>query len=119
LFRGGDCDLGGERRSLAYLENGMIFADRAILGHIAAGLAHQPDRSGVHGFTTAGADKTGVGSRHCVSGKMLSQSYPTGSEFARKARQITSPISVMDGTKALKRRAAPQVPNGSAFRYDV
>ena len=43
---------------------GMLLADGAVLGHVASGLAHEPDRRAVDGLGFAGADEAGIGGRH-------------------------------------------------------
>ncbi len=61
---GGDGDLGGERGILADLDDGMALADGAVFGHVAAGLAHEPDGDGVAGLGFAGANEEGVRGGH-------------------------------------------------------
>ena len=51
LQRDGDGELG----MAADLEQGIALAQRAILRHVAAGLAHEPDRRGVDGLASAGS----------------------------------------------------------------
>mgnify|MGYP000179471320 CR=1 FL=1 len=52
-------DLVGEIGVLrAFAETGMAIAQVAIHLHVAAGLAHDPDRGTVNGFTPQGAQKT-------------------------------------------------------------
>ena len=65
-FGSGDGDLGGERWSLADLEKRVLLADRAILGHVASGLPHEPDGRAVDSLRFAGANEAGIGSRHEV-----------------------------------------------------
>ena len=61
---GGDGHFGGEFRLLADFDQRMVLADVAVFLHVAAGLAHEPDRSGFHRKPLAGAYKQGVGSGH-------------------------------------------------------
>ena len=63
-FGGGNGDLGGKRGLLADFEKRMLLADRAIFGHIASGLAHEPDGRAVDGLRFAGAHEAGIWSRH-------------------------------------------------------
>ena len=63
-FGGGDGDFGGERGLLADFEQGMLLANGAILGHVASGLAHEPDGSALDGLGLAGANEEGIGGRH-------------------------------------------------------
>ena len=44
-FSRGDGYFGGERGLFADFEQGMLLANGAILGHVASGLAHEPDGS--------------------------------------------------------------------------
>ena len=71
-FGGGDGDFGGDRGSAADFEEGVVFADGHVLGHIAAGLAEEPDGSAVDGLAEAGADEAarscGGGVRCCGAG---------------------------------------------------
>jgi len=52
---GGDGDFGGDFGGAADFEEGVMLADGHVLGHIAAGLAEEPDGSAVHGLAEAGA----------------------------------------------------------------
>src|ERR1700761_8400824 len=56
---GGDGDLGGEGGGAADVEEGVVAADGHVLGHVAAGLAEEPDGSAVDGLAQAGADEAG------------------------------------------------------------
>ena len=42
----------------------MLLADGAVLGHVASGLAHEPDRRAVDGLRLAGANEAGIRGRH-------------------------------------------------------
>jgi len=42
----------------------MLLANRAILLHVAAGLAHEPDRSSIDRLRLAGAHEDGIGGGH-------------------------------------------------------
>jgi hypothetical protein len=42
----------------------VLLANRAILGHVASGLAHEPDGSAVDGLGFAGANEDGIGRGH-------------------------------------------------------
>src|SRR5690606_9937929 len=46
-----------ELRRLADLEERVFFPERTVLGHVAAGLTHEPNRRHIHGLTTTGAQK--------------------------------------------------------------
>ena len=48
-------DLERELGRLADLEHRVLLAERAVLGHVAARLAHHPDGRAVHGLAAAGA----------------------------------------------------------------
>ena len=60
-FRGCDGDFGGECRLLADFQKRVLLADCAVLGHVASGLAHEPDGSAVDRQGFAGADEGGIG----------------------------------------------------------
>ena len=55
---GGDGDLGGELGCAADVEQGVAAADGAVLRHVAAGLAEEPDGGAVDGEAEAGAKET-------------------------------------------------------------
>ena len=55
-------DLGGNLRVLDRLEKGVLLAQLAVLGDVAAGLAHQPDRWPLRALPTGRADEQVVGS---------------------------------------------------------
>ncbi len=63
-FGGRDGDFGGERGLLADFEQGMLLANGAVLGHVASGLTHEPDRSSLGGLGLAGANEDGIGRGH-------------------------------------------------------
>ena len=63
-FGGGDGDFGGELRLPADFEERMVLADGPVLGHVAAGLAHEPDGRAVDGLGLAGANEVGIWGRH-------------------------------------------------------
>ena len=63
-FRGRDGDLGGELGLLADLDERMLFADGAVFGHVASGLAHEPDGRAVDRLRLAGFDEAGFRGRH-------------------------------------------------------
>ena len=56
-FGRGDGDIGGDVGGAADVEEGVVFADRHVLGHVTTGLAEEPNGSAVHGATEAGADE--------------------------------------------------------------
>ena len=56
-------DLSGELGRLAELEQRVLLAQRAVLGHVAAGLAHEPDGRRVDGLAAAGAEEAIVHGR--------------------------------------------------------
>ena len=60
-FSGFDGDLGRDGGLLADFDQGILLADGAVLGHVASGLAHEPDRSAFGGLSLGGADKERVG----------------------------------------------------------
>ena len=49
---------------LADLEKRVLFADRAVLGHVATGLAHEPDGCAIDRLRLAGANEVGIRGRH-------------------------------------------------------
>src|SRR5690242_10188468 len=51
-------DLGRQLGRLDHLQKAVARADRTVLGHIAAGLAHKPNRRAVGLLAAAGAQKT-------------------------------------------------------------
>ena len=59
-----DGDLGRDLRLLADLDQGILFADGAVLSHVASSLAHEPDWSAFGGLSLGGANKERVGGRH-------------------------------------------------------
>ena len=54
----------GEFRLLADFEQRVLLANRAVLRHVAPGLAHEPDGSAVDSLRFAGANEEGVGCGH-------------------------------------------------------
>ncbi len=82
---GRDGDFGGERGLLADFDEGVVLADFAVLGHVAARLAHKPDRCRVGGKTFTGTDEDRIGRRH------------RRSKFIR-AGEIALVMRVTDGT---------------------
>ena len=42
----------------------MLLANGAVLGHVASGLAHEPDRSALDGLGSAGANEDGIRCGH-------------------------------------------------------
>ena len=58
---GGDGDFGGDVRGAADFEEGVVLADGHVLGHVAAGLAEEPDGGAVDGLAEAGADEAAGG----------------------------------------------------------
>ena len=60
-FGGGDRDFGGDGGSAADFEQGVMAADGHVFGHVAAGLAKEPDGGAVYGLAEAGADETAGG----------------------------------------------------------
>ena len=63
-FSGGDGDFGGDCGLLADFEQGMLLANGAVLGHVASGLAHEPDGSAIDGLGLAGANEERIGRGH-------------------------------------------------------
>ncbi len=59
-----DGDFGGDRGLLADFDKGVVLADFAVLGHIAARLAHKPDWGRVGGKTFTGTDEGRIRGRH-------------------------------------------------------
>ena len=53
-------DLGGEIRRPAQLQKCVGLAQRAVFGHVAAGLPHEPHRRAIDGFAPARAQETTV-----------------------------------------------------------
>ena len=62
-FGGGDGDLGGDLGGAADLEQGVVLADGHVLGHVAAGLAEEPDGRAIDGLAEAGTDESAGGSK--------------------------------------------------------
>ncbi len=56
---GGDGDLGGDGGRAADVEEGMVLADGHVLGHVATGLAEEPDGRAVDGLAETGSDEAG------------------------------------------------------------
>ncbi len=56
-------DLGGQLRRAAELEQGAPLAQHAVLGHVPAGLSHEPDGSGVDRLAPARAEEAIGGCR--------------------------------------------------------
>jgi hypothetical protein len=63
-FGGSNGDFGGECGLLADFEQGMLLANRAVLGHVASGLAHEPDGSSLDRLGLAGVNEDGIGCGH-------------------------------------------------------
>src|SRR5450755_651634 len=59
-----DGDLSGDLGLFADLNQRILFADGAVLRHVAASLAHEPDRSALGGVGLRGTDKERVWGRH-------------------------------------------------------
>src|SRR6202008_1895858 len=57
----------GEIRRPAKVEQGVARTKRAVLAHIAACLAHEPDGSGVDRLKAAGAEEPRTGYAQCVT----------------------------------------------------
>ena len=53
-------DLGGEIRRATQLQKCVVLAKRAVVGHVAAGLPHEPHRRAIDGFTPTCAQKSTV-----------------------------------------------------------
>jgi hypothetical protein len=51
-------DLRRQLRRLAHFENRVFGSERAIFGHVAAGLTHEPHGGALDRFTPAGFEKT-------------------------------------------------------------
>ena len=67
-------DFGGEIGRAADVEQRIALAQRAVLAHVAAGLAHEPDRRGVDrlppaGFEESAARRRSVGHLEEVAGE--------------------------------------------------
>jgi len=58
---GGDGDFGCDVGGAADVEERVVLADGHVLGHVAAGLAEEPDGCAVDGLAEAGADEAGGG----------------------------------------------------------
>ena len=71
-------DFGRQIGRAAQLEQGVAFAQRAVLAHVAPGLAHEPDWRGVDGLEAAGSEKTGTGVGQWVTLRRL-RARPTRS----------------------------------------
>src|SRR5438270_6045929 len=63
-LRGGNRDFGGERGLLADFQKRMLLAHGAIFGHVAPGLAHEPDGSALYRLRLASANEVAVGCGH-------------------------------------------------------
>jgi len=63
-FSGGDGDFGGEGGLLADFEQRVLLANGTVFGHVASGLAHEPDGSALDGLGFAGANEDGIGRGH-------------------------------------------------------
>jgi hypothetical protein len=61
---GGDCDFRGECGLLTDFQQRMLLANGAVLGHVASGLAHEPDGSAVARLGFAGANEDGIRGGH-------------------------------------------------------
>ena len=57
----GDGDFGGDFGGAADFEQGVVLADGHVLGHVAAGLAEEPDGGAVDGAAEAGTNETAAG----------------------------------------------------------
>jgi hypothetical protein len=54
-------DFGGEIGCSTNIEDAVPFAKAAVLGHVPAGLPHEPDRRRVNGFPPAGFEESAAG----------------------------------------------------------
>ncbi len=70
LFRGGDGDFGGDVGLLADFDQRVVLADVAILLHVAASLAQEPDRRAVNRLAQAGADEAAAIEERVRSGSV-------------------------------------------------
>ena len=97
-FRGCDGHFGGEARLLADLDQRMILADRAVFGHVAPRLAHEPDRRAVYGQGFAGAKEQELGAdiqNYCSTWRLAD-----GRRSQRIPRDIIhKPMPLTSGTK--------------------
>ena len=74
-------DLGGEVGRAAQIEERIALAQRAVLGHVAAGLPHEPDRRRVDRFAPAGFEES----------RFRRRSVGHLEEVARERHQIFEP----------------------------
>ncbi len=49
----------------------MLLANGAVFGHVASGLAHEPDGSAVGSLRFTREDESGVGGRHIVARSLI------------------------------------------------
>jgi len=64
----------------------MLFANGAVFGHVASGLAHEPDWGAVDGLGPAGANEDGIGGGH----ERITVAFSWGrTPFPWKAKALT------------------------------
>ena len=85
-------DFGRQIGRAAQLEQGVAFAQRAVLAHVAPGLSHEPDWRGVDGLEAAGSEKTGTGVGQWVTLRRL-RARPTRSS-SQSGLNLTSAPSL-------------------------
>src|SRR5208283_5716257 len=61
---GGDGDLGCDFGLFADFDKGVVLADVAVFLHVAAGLTHEPNGSGLYRQAPAGTHKQEIGGGH-------------------------------------------------------
>ena len=87
-------DRDGQLRLRADLKQGIALPQRAIVGHVPAGLAHEPDRRDVNGLAAAGAEKTVV---HCAT-RVLASAIRSSSQRGLKRMEAPEGLEfVLDG----------------------
>ena len=85
-------DFGREIGRPAELEQRVALAQRAVLAHVAAGLAHEPDRRGVDRLQAAGSEESGTGVGQWVTLRRL-RARPTRSSSHSGLNLSSAPSS--------------------------
>ena len=83
-------DSGGQLRLGADLQQRVTLTQRTVLGHVAPGLAHEPDRRGVYGLTPAGAEEAIVHYATSVLASAIRSSSHSGLKRIEAPRVLSS-----------------------------
>ena len=83
-------DFGGQIGRAAQVEQRIALAQRAVFAHVAAGLAHEPDRRRVDRLAPAGFEESPSGVDQCVTLRRL-RARPTRSSSHSGLNRSSAP----------------------------